>query len=85
MGLSKDGSRDEIFHEPYQGIKLDPDKKGIDHKQICCRIKHLESELSSALRSLRSKADDAATQKVGMISPRYVNLYENLKVFTPKF
>ncbi|KAM0965046.1 hypothetical protein ACFX2C_021010 [Malus domestica] len=63
MGLSKDGSRDEIFHEPYQRIKLDSDKKEIDHKQIRSRIKHLESELSSALRSLRSKADDAATQK----------------------
>ncbi|CAN6727312.1 unnamed protein product [Malus baccata var. baccata] len=68
-GVSEDVSRDRIFklragaNEPDRRIELDSNQKGINHKQIRSHIKHLESELISALRLLRSKTDEAASQE----------------------
>ncbi|XP_068332197.1 protein PTST homolog 2, chloroplastic-like [Pyrus communis] len=67
--VSEDVSRDRIFqlragtNEPDRRIELDSNQKGINHEQIRGHIKHLESELISALRLLRSKTDEAASQE----------------------
>ncbi|BBG94189.1 5'-AMP-activated protein kinase-related protein [Prunus dulcis] len=64
----EDVSREEIFqlregvNEPDQGNKLNSHQEEISHKQIRDHIKYLESELSSALRSLRNRSDEAASQ-----------------------
>lgn len=86
----EDVSREEIFqlrevaNEPYQRNKLNSHQEEISHKQIRDHIKYLESELSSALRSLRSRSDEAASQ-VGMISLDYMNLYDYFEILTLKF
>ncbi|XP_034224362.1 protein PTST homolog 2, chloroplastic isoform X2 [Prunus dulcis] len=65
----EDVSREEIFqlregvNEPDQGNKLNSHQEEISHKQIRDHIKYLESELSSALRSLRNRSDEAASQE----------------------
>ncbi|BFG16600.1 hypothetical protein CerSpe_028750 [Prunus speciosa] len=64
----EDVSREEIFqlreaaNEPDQRNKLNSHQEEISHKQIRDHIKYLESELCSALRSLRSRSDEAASQ-----------------------
>lgn len=90
MGGPEDVSREEIFqlregaNEPDQRNKLNSHQEEISHKQIRDHIKYLESELSSALRSLRTRSDEAASQ-VGMISLDYMNLHDYFEILTLKF
>lgn len=74
MGGSKGVSQDEILqmkegtNEPDGRNELDSHHAVINYKQVRSRMQHLESELSSVLRSLRSKTNEVAPKEVGMIN-----------------